>query len=154
MTSKTNRARKGATVESQVDPTADAATFADTLSYAMQDDADPAEVLKEITAVITPYCQSRQTLGHLRSLLYCAGAGATSAEEAAPTESGITGEALSNATRLISQAKGIVDVMYCYASGDRRLDLNEGSDLETLGVILEMLGNAKSLLEGQEGGAA
>lgn len=68
----TTRARKGETTAPKLDPTGDAATPQDTLSYAMQSDADPQQVLSEIVQLVTPYCQSRATLGHLHSLMHSA----------------------------------------------------------------------------------
>jgi hypothetical protein len=61
---------QGATTVPSIDPTSDAVTLHDTLSYAMQPDADPQQVLQEVVQLLTPYCQSRSTLGHLRSLLH------------------------------------------------------------------------------------
>jgi len=62
----TDRAPKGATLESAEDA---ANTLADTLTWAMEKDADPARVWEEIKAVLEPHCQRRSTLGSLRSII-------------------------------------------------------------------------------------
>lgn len=74
MSNSTTRAKTTKTAAPQIDPTADAVTLADTLSYALQSDADPRQVLKELVQVFTPYFRSRVTMGYLRPLL-CGAAG-------------------------------------------------------------------------------
>ncbi|MCX7173439.1 MAG: hypothetical protein NT159_05875 [Proteobacteria bacterium] len=54
-------------------PKLEGKTLADTLSYATQNDADPAQVLYEIVSLITPFCAHRSTLGNLRLLIHEAG---------------------------------------------------------------------------------
>ncbi len=72
MTKRTTGAQ-GATTAASIDPIGDAHILADTLFYAMQDNADPRHVKREIVEVISRYCQDRSTLGHLRPLLYVLG---------------------------------------------------------------------------------
>lgn len=51
-----------------------AVTIADTLAYALQPDADPAQVERELIAAISPLCASRKFMGSLRdSIVQAAG---------------------------------------------------------------------------------
>jgi hypothetical protein len=71
--SKRTTGAQGATTTASIDPTSDASTLADTLSYAMQDNADPRNVQREIVEVISRYCRDRSTTGQLKDLFHALG---------------------------------------------------------------------------------